>query len=271
MSDDLTPADRLARRRLTDALLTAHFEPDGRREERIAATLAAFDTAFPPAEPSADGRTTRRRWVALATAAGLAAAVGGMALFTPPTAAAAVRRLTDAARAAGPRRYDLTLTFADGSTRAGTVTVAGPSRFRADLAPVRPRGRGLAWGSDGRTSWVRGPRGAVRTFDRPAVWREDPAAAEYRVLPDTPAALLARLSADYDLSFGEPDGGVRPVVAVRRGGFGPDRVTVVPDATGERTARLVLEFAADGANRVRRVVLIDAGQADAAAAGAGPH
>ena len=269
MNDHLTPADRLARRRLTDALLTNHFEPDGRKQARIAATLAAFDEAFPPSTPAGGPRHTRRRWVALTTAAALAAAVGGVALFTSPTAAAAVRRLADAARAAGPRRYDLTLTFADGSTRTGTVTVAGPDRFRADLTPIRPRGRGLAWGSDGATSWVRGPRGAVRTFDRPAVWREDPAAAEYRVLPDTPAALLARLEPDYDLSFGEPSGGVRPVVAVRRGGFGPERVIVVPDATGERTARLTLEFAADGAGRVRRAELSDAGPADAAAAGAG--
>ena len=271
MNRESIPADRLARRRLADALLTSLFEPAEPREERVAATLAAFDAAFPPADPSRPPRTTRRRWVALATAAALAAAVGGVALFAPPTAAAAVRRLADAANAAGPRRYDLTLTFADGSTRAGTVTVAGPDRFRADLAPVRPRGLGLAWGSDGATSWVRGPRGAVRTFDRPAVWREDPAAAAYRVLPDTPAALLSRLSADYDLTFGERSGGIRPVVAVRRGGFGPERVTVVPDGSGERTARLTLEFAADGAGRVRRAELSDAGPADAAAAGAGPH
>ena len=111
----------------------------------------------------------------------------------------------------------------------------------------------------------------MRTFDRPAVWREDPAAAEYRVLPDTPAALLSRLAADYDLSFGEPSGGVRPVVAVRRGGFGPERVIVVPDGSGGRTDRLALEFAADRLTRVRRAELIDAGPADAAAVGAGPH
>ena len=271
---DLNSADRIARRRLVDALLIAAHEPADRGEERIAATLAAFDRAFPPPETAAAGgrgprrRGRRRAWpAALATAALLAAVAAGVTLPAPPDAAAAVERLADAAAADGPRRYTMRLTFADGTTVAGTLAVAGRERFRVDLDPARPRGGGLRFGSDGAGSWISGPRGRVRTFDRPAVWRRDPAAADYRVLPGPPAELLDALGRGYALTHGDPGpDGVRTIRAERNSGAGPDRVLLRPDAAGRRTLRMRLEWNPDRPTRVRSVELIDAGAAPPGAA-----
>ena len=248
---------RLARRRLAGARLAAAFEPPGAAEARVARTLAAFDAAFPPVTTApGPARRPRRRWLAAAGSAALAAGVAAAAvLFTPraATAEGVVRRVAAAEAAAGPRTFALTLTLAGGAERTGTLAVAGPGAFAVELDPVRPRGGGLAFGSDGVSSWVRGPAGFVRRFDRPAAWHADPAAADYRVLPAAPADVLAQLGDGYALAFGEPiPAGVRPVIATNRGGPGPARVTLTPDSTGTRTDRLVVEWPAGSPARVRR-------------------
>ena len=261
--DDVTA--RLARRRLGDAWLAAALEPPAAAEDRVTGALAAFDRNFPPPAPApAPGRgPTRRRWLAAAGSAALAAGVAGTAvLFTPrrATAAEVVRRLADAEAGAvakaGPRAFDLAVTFAGGRRRTGTLTVFGPRAFTVDLDPLRPRGGGLAFGSNGETSWVRGPAGFTRTFDRPAAWYEDPAAADLRLLPTSPADVLAKLRDGYRLRFGGPaPGGARPVVAERTAGRGPARVVLTPDDTGTRTERLVVEWPDDAPTRVRRAVM----------------
>ena len=269
------------RDRLTDAWLRGWGEPEDAAEVRVRRTLAAFDA--PHVRPATAPRPRRRGrravgWAALAAC--LAAGVTLAAWPTPAGAASApevVAKVAAASAQAGPRRFDLVLDAGRGE-RTGTAVVAGRGRFRVDLDPVRPLGRGLSFGTDGEASWVRGPLGTVRTFDRPAVWSREPGAEEFRVLPGPPAELLARLAEGYDLAVllpgpGEPAEGVRPVVAERRTGVGPDRVTLWPDPTGTRLAQLELGWDEEVPGRPRRLLLTDAGPAAAVfadATGFGP-
>ncbi|MEM9702881.1 MAG: hypothetical protein AAF907_10620 [Planctomycetota bacterium] len=265
-------ADRLARRRLGEALLVGLHEPPERSEARIDATLAAFDAAQLVNEEERRGSVTPAtsprkrpvwRWIAAATTTAALLLIGvGTLLSAPPDARAAVAQLAKTAAEDGPRRFDLTLTTAGGDERRG-VLIAEGRRFRVDMEPRFRRGAGLAFGSDGEGSWIRGPAGTTRFFDRPGVWRTDPTTADARVLTGPPGELLAELAERYDLSFADRlENGVRPVRGDRRLGDGPDRALVTPDADGVRTERLRLEFDDDRDVRVRSVELLDAGPAE---------
>lgn len=215
---DLPPDD--ADQRILDALLATLGDSDQTRQRRIERVFVALGEQ---PQPSPEPEVVRcigllRRLVP----AGLAAAIPACAaaailvatwmIWPSPAvdpAQAAIVRVAESMRSVEHRRYEVTVSAADGMRLYGTVDIAFGDRFVSRFSPTGVVGDPIALvaGSDGNRHWLVPPIGPVLVSDEPfgplfPIAREGEAVGA--PLLSLPRAITA-LGELHDIDFAEAD------------------------------------------------------------------
>jgi hypothetical protein len=250
--------DAAARERVVDALL-AHRAGETRAtvDARVARAVSGLGRVEPHAAPA---RGTRGRSVRLgALGAGVAAAVlfGALLMFDRPSTASAVLAQAHAAeRAAGDRRYEVTVELPPPPGAAhpmmsifmvGTLDVRDDRHMR--LTMVLPDGRTMVRALDGDTSWTQRPDGAVLRLPSDAPWPRYVETPSGELLVDRLSTFIEDVEGHYDVTR---CGGMVPIEAAglerlcaakRDPEFrGAERVELWVDPATHAVVRARLEF-----------------------------